>query len=172
MINNAKELENAFSIKLQILDRIQIVQSYLNLYDDDDNAKAIIIKLNEDLLCVNTEIEEYKKNSVNITNNKFYLTEDHIKLMKNMYVDWSDSEVGSPKIDCKKPYGNSEYEYDIAEILEWEFNGELNETLIKMAQKLHRETEKALQIVLVTGKFETGVYYLEDEYDRLSWVKL
>lgn len=49
----------------------------------------------------------------------FTLTEDHIKLLSRAYIGWEDSEFGAPSIDCKRPYGNSYVEGDVAEILEW-----------------------------------------------------
>ena len=39
---------------------------------------------------------------------EFTLTVDHITLLNNMWVDWSDVEYGAPEIDPKRPYGNSD----------------------------------------------------------------
>ena len=47
----------------------------------------------------------------------FELTEEHIKLLRQMCVSWDDCEFGAPAIDCKRPYGNSDVYSDIAKIL-------------------------------------------------------
>lgn len=33
----------------------------------------------------------------------FVVTEDHLKLLAQMYVRWEDCEFGAPAIDCKRP---------------------------------------------------------------------
>jgi hypothetical protein len=104
---------------------------------------------------------------------KFTLTDKHIKLLRNAYVDWDDCETGAPCIDCKRPYGNSFVESDMYEILEgkeppenfYDDNDLRNEYLA-----IHKETETALQIVLATGKFEPGDY--EADYCRNNWRKV
>lgn len=96
---------------------------------------------------------------------EFEVTNDHLKLLRAAYVSWDDCEFGAPEINPKRPYGNSDVVNDIAEILEIEsdtkdswgddaFSEEVEERL----RKLHKETQTALQIALVTGKFEAGVY--------------
>ena len=97
---------------------------------------------------------------------EFSLTEDHIKLLRQMEVGWQRDEFGAPEIDPKRPYGNSQVYYDIAEHLgrdipeePKEFSDEEKAEMFK----LHRETETALQIVLRTGNFAPGVY-VADRY--------
>lgn len=85
------------------------------------------------------------------------ITEEHIKLAKAMYVSWWDCEFGSPAIDCKRPYGNSDVISDILEILGIPYDGE-NEALKYFACKLHLEMQTALQVFLRTQSFKTGVY--------------
>jgi hypothetical protein len=107
----------------------------------------------------------------------FELTEDHVKLLRAMYVDWEDSEFGAPCIDPKRPYGNSDVENDIAEELGWEVfedhDGEkhLSSEQYELAQRLHRETQTALQIVLSTGSFEPGNYVQRRRYGK-DWDKV
>jgi len=94
----------------------------------------------------------------------FELKEEHIKLLREAYVRWEDCEFGAPAIDCKRPYGNSVVYKDIAIILDIEpaktkdgirvFSEEQKEWM----KKIHYETRIALQIILSTGKFETGLY--------------
>ena len=92
----------------------------------------------------------------------FTLKREHIKLLRNMYVGWDDCEFGAPEIDPKRPYGNSFVEGDIAEILGLKLtgdeNGDYDEEELAYLQRLHSETQTALQIVLSTGKFKTGKY--------------
>ena len=102
---------------------------------------------------------------------KFTLTKDHIKLLRRFQVGWQDCETGAPEIDPKRPYGNSDVENDIHEILTGETIGctdskrdELTEKETDKYSKLHREMGNALQIVLATGSFKPGNYEA-DEYD-------
>ena len=82
----------------------------------------------------------------------FELKAEHLKLLKESYVLWSNCEFGAAGIDPKRPYGSSDVEDDLANIL-----GDLpEETLLK----LHEETEIALQICLSTQSFEPGKYVL------------
>lgn len=103
-------------------------------------------------------------------NQQFKLTEDHIELLRNSYVGWDDCEFGAPGIDCKRPYGNSGglIYRDMGNILgikqkgnvddDYDPNYGFTDKQIEHFQKLHKELEIALQIVLVTGKFVTGTY--------------
>jgi hypothetical protein len=130
-----------------------------------------------------------------VTEKNFTLTENHLKLLRRMNVSYNeDCEYGAPEIDPKRPYGNSNVEQDIIEILgmkelregvfEFDFNGKKwllkgedkyniefvgpeDEKLVEQLQKLHRETETALQIVLSTGSFKPGKY---KEKDYGDWV--
>lgn len=106
---------------------------------------------------------------------RFELTEDHIKLLRRAYVGWEDCETGAPAIDCKRPYGNSDVPEDVAEILGWEGypeGGGLATGQYDQAMALHRQTEAALQIVLVTGSFEPGVYEQAKRHDDRSWQRI
>jgi hypothetical protein len=98
----------------------------------------------------------------------FNLTIEHIKLLQAMYVDWHDCEFGAPTINPKRPYGNSDVLWDIAEILGIESKKDKNDEFYytdkeeKYMNKLHEETQTALQIVLRTGEFEVGEYEADD----------
>lgn len=98
----------------------------------------------------------------------FELKEEHIKLLKNMCVGWDDCEFGAPVIDCKRPYGNSDVYSDIAKILgiKGTIVGDeeiFSEEQMNQMDNIHKDTETALQIVLVTGEFKLGEY-VADEY--------
>lgn len=103
--------------------------------------------------------------------NAFTLTENHLKLLRRMNVGWQDAEYGAPEIDPKRPYGNSDVELDIAEILGWEVDEDgLSEFQSNSARELHEEMATALQVVLFTGKFKSGVYKREG-YSNI-WTEL
>lgn len=113
---------------------------------------------------------------------KFELTADHLTLLQNMYVDWDECETGAPCINPKRPYGNSNVERDIVIILGWIKTSDLSiaededdaelQRLFHKAEELHKDTQTALQICLVTGKFEPGIYEKQMEWDRRSWKKI
>ena len=114
------------------------------------------------------DLDELLKQAENLNDIKgkiFEVTEEHLKLLKHSHIMWRASEYGAPMIDPKRPYGNTSVESDIAEILGWD------EEDSQRAEKLHRELEIVLQIVLVTQTFQTGIYYLENEYTT-DWIKL
>ena len=110
---------------------------------------------------------------------KFKIKNEHLKLLRRMYVDWDDSEFGAPYIDPKRPYGNSEVIDDIAKIIGFKknkknFDSDVEEWTDKAYNKmywLHREMMIVLQIVLATGRIEKGHYIKKEKYDDLSWMK-
>lgn len=114
---------------------------------------------------------------------KFELTENHVKLLQRMYIDWDDSEFGAPEVDPKRPYGNSDVHKDMLNILGWtpecalvingkshkmgyvdlDYNGwTLPREIITLLDELHAETQTALQIILVTKSFIPGIYECGD----------
>ena len=95
---------------------------------------------------------------------QFTMTEQHLTLLRNAYIEWSRCEWGAPAVDPKRPYGNGDLVQSIMELL-----GETGkacphcgEALDKADdehyRKLHRETQQALQVVLQTGSFVVGEY--------------
>lgn len=111
---------------------------------------------------------------------RFELTEDHIALLVSAYVDWwAICELGAPCISPKRPYGNGDVHEDVLEAigakpLGIEVDGELywTQEQLLLAEKLHRETQTALQIVLCCATFETGTYEKKISYDVRSWGRL
>lgn len=103
---------------------------------------------------------------------RFTLTQQHIDLLRRASVGWNTCESGAPAIDCKRPYGNSYVYGDIAEILgikpeleeeeEW-----FSDEQCELMEMIHKQTEKALQIILVTGRMEAGSY-VADKYQQ-NW---
>lgn len=97
----------------------------------------------------------------------FTLTTDHVKLLRAMWINFENA----PLVDQKKPYGDSDIEENIYEILTGRMPDDgLTRKWVDHARKLHRETQHALQIVLKMGEFKLGTYKLDNEYDVTSWV--
>ena len=99
---------------------------------------------------------------------KFIVTHDHLKLLQRMWIGWEDCEYGAPAVNCKRPYGNSDVEGDIAEILGWEYeeddwNGMPN-SLREKAEKIHREMKTVLQILVVNLHIYPGEYERPNPY--------
>lgn len=98
------------------------------------------------------------------TPQSFTVTEDHVKLLQRMYVQWNDSGYyGAPAIGLKRPYGNSDVLDDIAEIVGYkptfDREGDLRDEDEEHLLKLHRETEVVLQILLQNPlDFQVGKY--------------
>jgi len=110
---------------------------------------------------------------------EFEITTDHLKLLKRMHVTWENGEFGAPAINCKRLYGNSDVEGDIAEILNLTtFNRYSDDEpyyepeTIKYINAIHKEMQTVIQIGCATGAFELGKYTKTDEYDSTSWVKI
>jgi len=110
---------------------------------------------------------------------KFTITEDHLKLINNMYVEYDDCEFGAPAVNPKRPYGNSAVYADMGEILgiiptiidEYDEDcSEFDDDQVAMMDKLHNETAMAIQIIFKTKKFEVGDY--ECEAYSTDWEKV
>lgn len=98
-----------------------------------------------------------------MTNKEFEVTEDHLKLLKRMYIGWEDCEYGAPAVDCKRPYGNSSVAHDIYEILEWEVPvDEYGDPDIsysdERARVIHLEMQTVLQILVNNLSIKPGKY--------------
>jgi hypothetical protein len=96
---------------------------------------------------------------------RFTVTCEHIALLRRAVVRWDDCEYGAPAIDCKRPYGNSYVEKDVAQILSWPVT---DDGLLRVqegrARQLHEETEVVLQIILRTGVMQTGDYVRSETF--------
>lgn len=128
---------------------------------------------------------------------RFEIKAEHLKLLQRFVVDWGYCEFGAPEIDQKRPYGNSHVHQDMLEVLgfetlkegiykfklfgkEWLLKGEDEhniyldgadeEKLTDDLDKLHKETEIALQICLRTQSFEVGKYETEKYFTK--WKKI
>lgn len=105
----------------------------------------------------------------------FTVTDEHLRLLRRTYIFWDEAEFGSPSIDPKRPYGNSNVYGDIAEILGVPDSERADEYLNPSLDarwrflRLHVETAIALQIALATGEFRTGRYIRDDKWDSRRW---
>ena len=106
----------------------------------------------------------------------FELKEEHIKLLQRAYVGWDDREYGAPKINPKRPFGNSGRNtilLEMAKILGLEtfkdMDGEDNITEEQAAylEDLWWKTDVALQIILRTRSFQPGVYEWPQHHMRM-----
>ena len=117
--------------------------------------------------CIHSSLGPILKLKENkMTGKEFLLKEEHIKLLREAYIGWQDCEFGAPEIDPKRPYGNSSVYSDIAEILDIEPEGEdefSNRQRLWMSE-MHRGTQTALQIILMSGQMKPGLYKTSDKY--------
>ncbi len=108
---------------------------------------------------------------------RFLLKQEHLTLLQNANVIWEDAEAGAPVIHTKRPYGDSGVIQTIFEILGWDTetcphcDESIGEDRSEEAEKLHRETEIAMQIVLVRAGdvVELGWYRRSTRDDRV-WI--
>lgn len=107
-------------------------------------------------------------------NNTFELKPEHVALLTSgrVYVGWQYCEYGAPEINPKRPYGNSDVEGDVAEILGWIPEDDddgypiLSEKQQEAAWKIHRETDQALEVILNAKSFEPGLYKTSNPYSN------
>lgn len=112
----------------------------------------------------------------------FNLTGDHLALLREMGVGWTDTCFGGPEICPKRPYGNSSVLWDMGKILGVERktdNGrgylEFSDTQKDCMTQLHREMQYVLQIGFQFGIFDIGTYETEDNLSysfHPNWKKL
>ena len=99
---------------------------------------------------------------------RFTLTLAHLKLLRQANIQWIDLEWGAPGIDPKRPYGNSDCEMSIAEILGWPLvvtraGADITPEQSAKAQELHKQMKDALAVFLrcatmLPGDFAASAY--------------
>ena len=82
----------------------------------------------------------------------FTLKQEHITLLRESEIEYQNCETGAAGIDPKRPYGNSDVEYDVAALLGLNTGEEDN------CMQYHYETVTALQVILDTMGFVLGDY--------------
>lgn len=108
---------------------------------------------------------------------EFTVTEQHIALLRRMYIGYNGyTEFGAPEVDPKRPYGNSDVEDDIAEIIgmtadELGDDGyrDFSEKQLTELHRLHLEATVALQILTANLGIAPGLYRKNELYDDISW---
>jgi hypothetical protein len=106
----------------------------------------------------------------------FDLTEEHVKLIRRFYIRWDGAYEGAPAVDSKRPFGNSDWEEDICEILGIEpiEHDDMEDEIIypkgtrERVTALFHELREALQVVCASGSFEPGRYETE-KYHETGW---
>jgi hypothetical protein len=89
----------------------------------------------------------------------FYLTADHIKLLREFVVIWDMAEAGAPVIDPSRPYGSSNRYSDMARILGLTADGAALSTEQKSAlDQLYQDMTAAFEIALQHGRLMPGEY--------------
>lgn len=109
----------------------------------------------------------------------FTVTEEHLKLLQHVYLDWIYGEgYGAPAINSKRPYGDSYVERSIAEILDapdgdWVWEDGIKAYPTPEAEerftRLHVETMIVLHIVLAARDIRPGRYIRDD---IIGWVRV
>ena len=99
--------------------------------------------------------------------------DDHLKLLKRMYIGWQDCEFGAPEVNPKRPYGNSDVYDDMAEILgvkrgEDDWNPFTEEQRDYMLAR-HIEMKHYLQILVRFAEIPSGAYRRRESYHE--WEK-
>lgn len=98
----------------------------------------------------------------------FLVTHEHLKLLRRMEIRWEDCEYGAPAVDPKRPYGNSDVEDDIVEILGWEYEEDewdgIPADIRGAAFDIHKEMQTVLQILVVNLHIYPGKYERPNPY--------
>ena len=88
------------------------------------------------------------------------VTSEHLKLLQAMYLRWEDCEYGAPAVDCKRPYGNSDVEADILELLgenrNEDYDDSFSRTQREYARRLHHEMLSVMQHLLSNLSIKVG----------------
>lgn len=110
---------------------------------------------------------------------QFELKKQHIKLLQNMCWEYSDCETGAPQVDCKRPYGNSYVPPDVAKILgvtlSYDDENQVYKDKVREIMQYHYDSHIALEIILQTKSFETGLYEKvgrDKHTDKNTWRKV
>lgn len=112
----------------------------------------------------------------------FTITENHLKLVQQLYFSDGSDYSCAPEVNQKRPFGNSDWEWDAFEILHPEQATKLRalwnegladdqyDKLCVAANKYMSDLVTVLQICTKTLAFEAGTYQCE-QYTT-NWVKV
>lgn len=105
----------------------------------------------------------------------FALKDEHIQLITKFYIQEGYAEACPPEVNQKRPWGDSDHLYSMAEILQLlpqtddpseDFYDD--EQLQYELEELYSELVDALQIVLSCKTFEPGIYEFLSDYDFIT----
>lgn len=109
---------------------------------------------------------------------QFTLTEDHITLLQQANIQWCNTGYGAPRIDPKRPFGNSGVEQDLAEILDVsevdtydDYRTSYDPDEMRDVVETHNELDTALQVILSCQTFKPGVFTKDgysDDWTRMT----
>lgn len=122
-------------------------------------------------------IEAVDQIKESVMDDTFTVTELHLRLLRRFNLEWDDTEQGAPAVDPRRPYGTKWVLHDLAELLDPEgfaavpegddaALGAYEQEHAEALMRAHRETFKALDIVLATGQFTAGTYRRSDPWAR------
>lgn len=110
--------------------------------------------------------------------NKITIKPEHILLLKEISINWQDSEYGAPEVNPKRPYGNSSGSADVCRVLGWVKNPDYNEwskSQLANARALHEEMLYVLKVLCqnphgieVGATYENMSKYYGDDWRRVS----
>lgn len=102
---------------------------------------------------------------------KLTITQNHLNLLSRMYIGWEDCEYGAPAVDCKRPYGNSYVDGDIAEILgiSPDDDDEFSDEQSAFFRKTHEEMQDILQILVEHANTGIKVGETYEKADYKNW---
>lgn len=76
---------------------------------------------------------------------EFTVSEYHLRLLRHAHVSWFDAEYGVPSVDPKRPYGWSNVEGSMAQVLDWPDRDWIDEEppgVEDRCARLHAETAR------------------------------
>ena len=106
---------------------------------------------------------------------KFEVTENHLKLLKEMYVDWDGDEYGAPCIDPKRPFRSDDPEKDMLDILGVDYGDDFYDFIEehpnyrRRLDIIYHELQTCLQILINDLSIKVGWYKKKDKYNAKSW---
>ena len=104
----------------------------------------------------------------------FVVTDDHIKLIQKMYIGYDEyTEFGAPRVYPNHPYGSSDVLGDMCRILgrdtpDHDTDERYSDEEESYLTNLHRETAKALGILVQHLRLEPGKY---EQHMHHKWVR-
>lgn len=98
---------------------------------------------------------------------EFEVKREHLELLQNLCIGEYDS---TPCIDAKRPFGNSNITYDIAELIGI-YSEDLTEQEEQYCNQLYADMTNVLQILTQNLKIHIGTYVNQHSspYSRPSW---